>query len=360
MASIKKRKTSKGISYQAQIRDNDGHPPKGKNFSTLQEAKDWIKDEQARRRQETYFPDQAKKKHILAELIDLYIEEILPSKPKNEIDTKRHLAWWKDKIGKYTLNLISYDLIDKCRKELIQGITTKGTQRNPATVNRYMAALSVVFTYGFKQRGWLKENPLLRFSKLRESRGRERIPTKEELDHLFESCKQSKNKHLHSIVILAISTGMRQGEILGLTWDNVDLEGKSLHLKETKNGRGRSVPLVDQALHFFHQLYQARLPHQQFVFPGKTRFTIISIRKAWDEAVKRAGIDNLHFHDLRHLFCTLAAQIASNTSQLAIATGHQSPSMMMRYTHQDANHTRALSEGVMVKLQKTGTPHDTE
>ena len=195
MASIKKRKTKKGISYQAQIRNNDGHPPDSKNFPTMQEAKDWAKNEEARRRQETYFPEQAKKKHTLAELIDLYLEEILPSKPKNAKDTRRHLAWWKDQIGQYALNLISYDLIDKCRKKLAQGTTIKGTQRNPATVNRYMAAISVVFTYGFKQRGWLKENPLLRFSKLRESRGRERIPTPEECIRLFESCKRSKNKN---------------------------------------------------------------------------------------------------------------------------------------------------------------------
>ena len=360
MASIKKRKTSRGISYQAQIRNSDGHPPKGKNFPTLQEAKDWIKDEQARRRQETYFPDQAKKKRILAELIDLYIEEILPSKPKNEIDTKRHLAWWKDKIGKYTLNLISYDLIDKCRKELIQGITTKGTQRNPATVNRYMAALSVVFTYGFKQRGWVKENPLLRFSKLRESRGRERIPTTEELARLFESCKQSKNKNLHSIVILAITTGMRQGEILGLPWDCVDFENKCIHLKETKNGRGRGVPLIDITLRFFQQLNQKKLPNQQLVFPGRNRFEKTSIRKSWDEAVQRAGIEDLHFHDLRHLFCTLASHVAKNTAQLSAAMGHSSSGVTQRYIQDDIEHTRTFSESVAAKLFINRNSNDIE
>lgn len=358
MASFKKRKTSKGISYQAQIRNNDGHPPQSKNFPTLQEAKDWAKDEEARRRQETYFPDQAKKKRTLAELIDLYIEEVLPLKPKNARDTLRHLLYAKAKIGKYALHLISYDLIDKFRKELSEGITTKGTKRNPATVNRYMASLSAVFTYGYKRRRWLNENPIFRFSKLPESEGRDRVATKEELDRLFESCKCSKNKNLLSLVIIAISTGIRTGELLGLTWDKVDLENKCLHLKNTKNGRSRSVPLVDQILDFFYQLHQTRLPHQQLVFPGKNRFTKTSIRKAWIGAIERAKIEDLHFHDLRHLFCTLAAQIASNTSQLAVATGHQSPSMMMRYTHQDANHTRVLSEGVMAKIIKPGTSSD--
>ena len=147
MAVIQARKNKRGTTYQVLIRARDGHPPKYKNFPTKQEAKDWAKLEEARRLQETYFPEQAKKKYTLPELIDRYIEEVLPSKPKNAKDTKRHLLWWKGKIGKYGLSLISYDLIDKYRKELINSPTERGGKRNPATVNRYMASLSVVFTF---------------------------------------------------------------------------------------------------------------------------------------------------------------------------------------------------------------------
>jgi integrase len=77
---------------------------------------------------------------------------------------------------------------------------------------------------------------------------------------------------------------MRQGEILGLSWDCVDLENRCLYLKETKNGRARSVPLIEATVQIFENLYQTKLPHQQLVFPGKNRFEKTSIRKAWDEA----------------------------------------------------------------------------
>ena len=95
MAVIQARKNKRGTTYQVLIRARDGHPPKYKNFPTKQEAKDWAKLEEARRLQETYFPEQAKKKYTLPELIDRYIEEVLPSKPKNAKDTKRHLLWGK-------------------------------------------------------------------------------------------------------------------------------------------------------------------------------------------------------------------------------------------------------------------------
>lgn len=95
MATIQPRKNKKGTTYQVLIRAKDGHPSVYKNFPSKQEAKDWAKQKEVRRRQETYFPEQAKKKRTLSELIDLYIEELLPSKPKNANDTKRHLLWWK-------------------------------------------------------------------------------------------------------------------------------------------------------------------------------------------------------------------------------------------------------------------------
>lgn len=353
MAVIQARKNKKGTTYQVLIRARDGHPPKYKNFPTKQEAKDWAKLEEARRLQETYFPDQAKKKYTLPELIDRYIEEVLPTKPKNAKDTKRHLEWWKKKIGKYGLSLISYDLIDKYRKELINKPTEHGKKRNPATVNRYMASLSVVFTYAVKQLGWIKENPMFRFTKLKESKGRKRLLTLEECDRLLKSCKESKNNCLYEIVVLAIVTGMRQSEILGLMWDYFDFENKTILLKDTKNGSDRLVPLVDALFNFFHERFQKKLPHQILVFPGRSGMKKISIRKAWDEALKRAEISGLHFHSLRHAFCSYLSQDEVNIAQIARASGHQDLSQLFRYVQEDPAFLHKLSQRLYTKLIKT-------
>jgi integrase len=350
MAVIQARKNKKGTTYQVLIRANDGHPPAYKNFPTKQEAKDWAKLEEARRLKETYFPDQAKRKHTLTELGHRYIEEVLPSKPKNAKDTKRHIEWWIKKIGKYSLSLISYDLIDKYRKELINTPTEHGGKRNPATVNRYMSSLSVVFTFALKQLGWIKENPMFRFTKLKESKGRKRLLSLEECDRLLESCRQSKNKCLYEIVVLAIVTGMRQSEILGLTWDCFDFENKIILLKDTKNGSDRPAPLLEALHAFFYERYQKKLPHQILVFPGRSGLKKISIRKAWDEALKRANISGLHFHSLRHAYCSYLSQNEVNPVQIAKATGHQTIEMLLRYVQEDPSFLHKLSQFVYTKL----------
>lgn len=353
MATIRKH----GHNWQAIIRLKDGYPPSYKCFPTKQEAKDWASREEARRRQEIYFPEQVAKKHSLTIAIDKYIELILPSKPKSARDILRHLNWWKEKLGNHALARLTPEVVAHHRKELMEGATSKGTQRSYATVNRYMAALSVVLTYAVKECGWISANPLLRISKLKESRGRERVLSKAECDRLLASCAKSRNALLLPIVILAITTGMRQGEILNLTWGDVDLDQGIISLKETKNGRPRSVPIVSAALKHIRRLSLNRKSHIPFVFPSKKRFGRITIRRAWEEAVTRCSIENLHFHDLRHTFCTYAAKAGASNLQLRAAMGHQTSQMTDRYTHLDVSHTRHLSEFVETSLLTTSDAH---
>lgn len=358
MATIQKRKTKKGTSYRVMIRQSDGFPPASKTFPTLQEAKDWSKQEEARRRQGSYFPNQQQAKHTLSELIDRYITIILPTKPKNAKDTLRHLAWWKTKLGKYALHAISPNLIAQQRQELAEGITYKGTRRSPATVNRYMAALSCVMTYGIKECGWLTDNPCYRVSKFKESKGRDRIASVDECTRLIEACKQSRNKHLLPIVLLALTTGMRQGEILGLTWDRIDFDRQTITLKETKNDRPRTVSLVGLALEILQERCLCKNIHIPYVFPSKKRFGQICIRKAWEEALKRARIQELRFHDLRHSFCTYAAEAGASNLELAMAMGHQTLQMLQRYTHMNAAITHRLSTAVNHKLLEADNGKD--
>jgi hypothetical protein len=176
MATIQKRKKKNGTySYRMMIRQSDGFPSAYKTFPTRQEAKDWAQQEEARRRQGLYFPEQTQQKYTLADLIDRYLTMILPTKPKNAKDTERHLQWWKEKIGKFGVQRVTPDLIAQCRQELANGITYKDTQRSPSTVNRNLAALSCVMSYGVRECGWLQNNPCLRVAKLKESPGRDRV-----------------------------------------------------------------------------------------------------------------------------------------------------------------------------------------
>lgn len=333
------------------IRQSDGYPPASKTFPSKQEAKDWSKQEEARRRQGYGHSDQIKGKHTLADLLDRYETIILPTKPKDAKNMKRHLDWWRNKLGKYGLPKISPDLIARCRQELVEGVTSRHAKRTPATVNRYLATLSTVLTYAVRECGWITDNPCLRVTKFKESRGRDRIASCDECPRLLEECKNSRNEHLLTIVLLAITTGMRRGEILNLTWDCVDLEHQVINLKDSKNGRPRTVSIVGQSFDLLRSHYSKRNTNVPFVFPAKKRFGKICIRKAWEEALNRASIKNLRFHDLRHTFATYAAESGASNLELATAMGHQTLQMLQRYTHMNANITHRLSSAVDQKIK---------
>jgi integrase len=103
---------------------------------------------------------------------------------------------------------------------------------------------------------------------------------------------------------MSLTTGSRQGELLGLEWRHVDFENKLAYLKETKNGRPRSISLANQVIEELKVLYQKRNPVKALVFASKTAFGRIDLKKAWNEALKRADIKDFRPHDLRHTFCT--------------------------------------------------------
>ncbi|MDB2613613.1 site-specific integrase [Chlamydiales bacterium] len=343
---------SKPDTYQVIIRDNDGHPPSYDTFPSKREAKDWEVKEKARRRMETYFPEKANKKRTLGELIDKYITDVLPSKPKNAKDTKRHLIWWKAKLGGQSARIITADIIEKYSRELSEGYTYRGTKRNPATVNRYLASLSVVFTYGFKVCRWLSENPMHQVCKLKESRGRTRFLSLDEFESLMISCEKSRNPYLKTIVVLALSTGMRRGEILGLDWEDIDFEQALVYIKDPKNGRPRYACLELEALGPLHDLFLGRNPSIPFVFPSKKRFGKICIRKAFDEALKRAVIKGFRFHDLRHTFATYARMDGASIFELMIAMGHSTPDTTQKYSHPEESQIRKTSKSVINNLFK--------
>jgi integrase len=186
--------------------------------------------------------------------------------------------------------------------------------------------------------------------KLKESKGRDRILSEEEASRLITACRESNNPYLFCIVLMAITTGMRQGEILQLRWEQIDFKNQLAHIRETKNGRPRSVPLVDEVVAELKRLYGIKHPHKPLVFASKTVFGKIDIKKPWQSALQRAGISNLRFHDIRHSFATLAASQGASNLELSTAMGHRTLQMLQRYTHLEANSVRKFSDEIVKNL----------
>lgn len=348
MASIKKRKDKEGnIHFHVQVRIK-GYPPQHASFKRKTDADRWIQQTEAAIREGRHFKTSEAKKHTLAELIDRYIANVLPTKKKSERKQRDQLNWWKKALGTYLLSDVTPALIAERRDILLKGQTPSGKQRSPSTVVRYMAALSHAFTIAVKEWGWLEDTPMRRVSKPKEPRGRVRFLDDVERARLLQACKTSLNPYLYPIVVLALSTGMRQSEILNLKWSDVDLEKGRAILRETKNGEVRQVALTGYALELLKQLDKVRRIDTLLIFPSKKPKRPIDIRTAWENAIKKAEITNFKFHDLRHSCASYLAMSKASLAEIAEVLGHKTLAMVKRYSHISDAHT----EGVLTKMNE--------
>jgi len=166
----------------------------------------WHQQTEADIRRVKYFQTAEARKHTFGELIDRYVETVLPRKPKSAKKQAAQLQWWKEQIGDRLLGDITTVLIVEIRDKFVNGTTRRGSKRSPATVNRYLAVLSHAFSVAVNEWQWLTDSPVKRL-KQKESNGRIRFLSDDERDRLLQSCRESKNKYLYLVVLIALSTG---------------------------------------------------------------------------------------------------------------------------------------------------------
>jgi integrase len=145
---------------------------------------------------------------------------------------------------------------------------------------------------------------------------------------------------------LGFTTGARLGEILNLEWRDIDFDNQIASLRETKNGRPRSIALSNEATLALKSIYEEKIPGKILVFASKTAFGKVDIKRSWQTALNRAEIQNFHFHDIRHCFATLAASHGASNLELATAMGHRTLAMLQRYTHLDVEVTKKFSKRI--------------
>lgn len=370
MATIEKRTSKDGdTSYRVKVRML-GHPSESATFTSLTKAKRWAQDTESAMRDGRHFKQSEAKKHTMADLLDRYIKHALPANPEHAANTKAQLLWWRDRIGAKMLSDISSAVIVEQRDLLltepiatvrkekqpdgsIKEIVTS-RKRSPSTVVRYLAALSTVYTKAVKEWKWVPRdmNPMPDVKKPKEAKGRVRFLSDEERVALLESCARRKNKSLHTIVILALSTGARRGEILGLHWEDVSFEHRRIILRDTKNGETRSVPLVAVAYDLMKEYSKVRRMDTPLVFPrvGKEGDKPMSIREAWVSAVEDAGIADFRFHDLRHSAASYLAMNGATLAEIADVLGHKTLQMVKRYAHLSESHTLGVVERMNQKI----------
>ena len=345
MATITERLAKDGTKrYRAEVRLKN-FKAQTATFKRKTDATKWIQNIESAIREGRHFKTSEAKKHTFADMVDRYIKVVLPNyNEKEQSERKSKLLWWKDKLGVYCLADISPPLIVECRDLL-------GETRSPATVVRYMAALSHNFTIAVNEWEWLQENPSKKVKKPTEPDGRVRFLEDDERHNLLIACKESSSPWLYLCVILAMSTGMRKGELMGLKWGDVNLKDRFLILHKTKNGTKRRVPLSGLGLELLHEHNKIRILDTQLLFPSeRNRQQPVDLRSSFQYAMDRAEIKEFHWHDLRHCTASYLAMNGASLAEIAEVLGHKTLSMVKRYAHLSDGHVSNVVASMNSKI----------
>ena len=353
MAAIRAKTRSDGSVYhQVQVRIK-GFPPQTDSFDRLTDAKRWAAQTEAAIRQRRHFTIFEAKRHTAAEMIDRFIKDVLPNRPKQRRDLSSHLAWWKTEVGAHLLSELTPSVLSAARDKLSKGKTVRGKKRAPATVLRIMASLSAVLKVAERDWQWIEASPMAKITKPVAGRGRVRFLSAEERSRLLAACEELGHRYLHTIVVLALSTGMRLGEIKSLRWELVDVSEKLVvghaQLLETKNGERRGVPIAGAALSAIRALAAKEGKTHGLLFPShrlkaksKREIEPMDIRRPWEEAVAKAKLKDFRFHDLRHSAASYLAMNGATASEIAAVLGHRTLAMVKRYAHLSESHTASV------------------
>jgi integrase len=322
MANFRKRGPQQ---WQAQIRKK-GYPAQVKTFSTRSAAERWAREVEHQMDQGAFISRSAAESTTLGELLTRYLEEITPTKRGAESETARLRALRRDPLAQRMVASIRGVDIARYRDERLHKVA-------PATVKRDLVIVSHLFEVARKEWGLPVANPVRDIKSPAHSKARERRleagwgGQEDEEGRLLKACREARNGYLLPLVQLALETAMRQGELVSLRWEHIDLGRRIAHLPDTKSGEARTVPLSTTAIETLRSLPR-HLNGQ--VFSG---LTTQAVKLAFARAVHRAGLTDLHFHDLRHEATSRLFERGLNLMEVASITGHQDLRMLRRYTH---------------------------
>lgn len=338
MATLEKRvgKTGK-TTWRVRVRRQSG-PWLTKSFARKIDAEAWARSIESKMDAGEHVPSSEARKRTVADAVDRYLTVTLPHSKhrKNAIEQTRLLNWWKSELGTRPLVSITPATIAAVRDRLATVPNERGKVLTGATINRRITALSACLTVCVKEYGWLTKNPIPNVTRMADSKGRERFLSDGERRALLAACEASGCVALAPLVKLALATGARKGELIGLLWANVSFERRTVRFVDTKNGESRTVPLATSAVAVLTEWRKGRLPVGP-VFP----MTVHDVNKPWRAARDAAGLQDFRFHDLRHSAASYLAMSGASLMDIAAILGHKTLAMVKRYSHLSEQHTAA-------------------
>lgn len=338
MATI--RKLSSGA-WQAVVRRKD-HPSRSQTFSTRREAHDWAtKIEADMKAGRAHGPAWA---HRFSDLLKAYREGPL-TKLRAKADRERFLDFWEEALGDVRLAEITPTVIATAlrayaatpvRRETRRDghVVTTERARSSQTVRHAHTALSSLLDYAHKDLHWLDRNPARDTRRAAPAPARIRWLKEVERERLLAACQESANPDLYLVVLLALTSGARQGEIVNLRWEQIDWKRRCAWLtpEDTKTSEPRAVPLTAEVIAELKK--RPRRLRVALVFASDIkREQPRNMRQAWDVARRKAGLPDFRFHDLRHSAATELLKAGVDSRVVASVLGHKTLAMVKRYAH---------------------------
>ncbi len=328
MATIRKRSAR----YQAIIRRKNLSPV-SRTFATRSDAQQWARRIEREMDMGTYRPEQGVSvETTLQDLLHRYLHEVTPTKKGAIQEGYRIRRLLNDPLANNRVDELTAQAIASYRDARL----SDGTE-----AARYdMTILQVVINVAMREWGLeLDQNPVSRVQKPKPVKARERRIRTDELQTLLRLSEYRCGGWLRPTILLAIETGMRRSELLSLRWADTDLDAGLCRLHDTKNGRPRAVPLSSEAIDVL-----AGLPRGgERVLP----LSVNALALGWKRLIGTSGIKDLRFHDLRHEAISRLFERGLNVPEVALISGHRTPSQLFRYTNLKA-------EAVAAKLRADG------
>jgi integrase len=350
------------VSYRAQVR-RKGRRAEFATFPNLKEAREWAASIETAIRENRHFPHAAAKRTSFDALAEDYIRTVIAEFDAKEKATReRQLKWWAAQFSGLSLAEITADRISRARDVFATETFTRGKprtnrktgvvtspkeyRRTGATVNRYIACLSHALSFAVKERRLIERNPVSDISRKKEPRGRTRFLSDDERTALLEACAESVWPQLRTLVLLAITTGARKGELIHLKWADIDLKKGRALVRETKNDEPRTLPLAGQVLEGLRELRLNNSARSEYVFaqPSGHPGAYEHFDAHWYGALKAARIADFHFHDLRHTTASMLAAQGASLLEIADVLGHKTLAMVKRYSHLVVDHKASVIE----------------
>ncbi|WJF89734.1 site-specific integrase [Paraburkholderia bonniea] len=319
MASIRKH----GGAWQARVR-RKGYPETARSFTSRKDAERWARDTEAEMDRGAFISRTVAESTTLHDVLERYLDEVSPTLRGHDANKYRLRALQRQRIAQYSMASLTPEIIANWRNELAARIA-------PATVVRELATLGAIINHARREWAMHIPNPVELVRKPAVPPGRCRVLSPEEEARLLDAAapRGRRSPWLQPAIILSVETAMRRGELLALTWANINLERRTAFLPMTKNGSARAVPLSSRAIATLAGM--PRSPDGR-VIPMSA--TALALR--FSQLRERVGLADFRWHDLRHTAATRIARRLPNIIELSSVTGHRNLSMLKRYVHPEA------------------------